>query len=176
MRPSHSFISFILLLFVNLTNAQGLSDTYLQEIKTDIHLPEGAENNVIKLFNSQNTIIAVTVNGVYRYSNETWTGKAGTTIFKTAVPDNKGEIWLATSNFIQNEKGSEKFLLPEWAKNDTILSLFWESQTLHVGTTSGMRSLINDNWQKVSATDGNVFIQLHSIKMATFGWHQTKDF
>jgi len=139
-------------------------NNYYQEIKSDIHLPENAEKNVIKLFQSQNNVIAVTVNAIYRYTDKKWTGKAGTTIFKTAILDNKEEIWLATDKFIQNEKGSEKFYLPKWAKNDTILCMFWEDEILHAGTTSGMLSLINDKWQKVPATNGKRINSIASDK------------
>jgi hypothetical protein len=40
--------------------AQLVSNSFLQEIKTDVLLPKEAENNVIKLFSVQNTQIAVT--------------------------------------------------------------------------------------------------------------------
>jgi hypothetical protein len=166
MTRKHSFIILATLLLVNTIQAQSLSDNYLQEIKSNIQLPEDAETNVIKLFKTQSTITALTINGVYQYSDENWIGKAGTALFKTAGLDKEDNVWLATAKFIQNENGSKKFHLPDWTKNDTILSLFWEDQTLHVGTTNGMLSRTNEKWQKVSATNGK---RINSIALDNNG-------
>ena len=103
------------------TKAQLATDSYYQEIKTDILLPEKASKDVIRLFQWHDKIVAVTPNGVYRFSNGKWYGKPCGTGFVTAALDSNGKVWLASINSIQNEEGSEKLTLPSSAKNDTIL-------------------------------------------------------
>ncbi|NQU54754.1 MAG: transcriptional regulator [Bacteroidetes bacterium] len=129
------------------------SEKYFQEIKTDIQLPEEAGKNVISLFQTRNNIVAVTTYGVYRFSNEKWSGKTCGTGFQTATLDSKENVWLVNRNSIQNEEGSVKLTLPSTAKNDTILCLFWEDETLHVGTSNGMLSY-NGKWQAIPISQG----------------------
>ncbi|HSF56135.1 MAG TPA: hypothetical protein VLA71_20435, partial [Algoriphagus sp.] len=112
---------------------------YLQDVKTEIALPTEAGNNVIKLFSTLQSVVAVTSNGVFRYRNGSWTGQPGDGNWNTATIDKQGKVWLATVNSIQQENSTQKFILPESTKGDSILSLFWEDEkTLHVGTTGGL--------------------------------------
>ena len=148
---------FIIIVFVffNLirTNAQIETDSCYQEIKTDILLPEKAGKNVIRLFQVHDRIVAVTPNGVYRFGNGKWNGKPCGKGFVTSALDSNGKVWLASGNSIQNEKGSVKLTLPSSAKNDTILCLFWEDETLHVGTSNGLFSY-NGKWYTEPTTRG----------------------
>jgi hypothetical protein len=112
---------------------------YLQTIKTDIALPPEAGKNVIKLFSDSQSVIAITPNGVLRYHNGNWSGRPNGSNWQTAALDPQGKVWLASANTIQNEISGEKLILPESAKNDSILCMFWENmKTLHVGTTGGL--------------------------------------
>jgi hypothetical protein len=114
---------------------------YLQDIKTDIQLPDEAGKNVIKLFFSSQNVIAVTSKGVFRYKNGIWSGKSNGLNCLSSTVDKQGNVWLAAANFIQDEAGKQKIELPVTAHNDTILCLFWENdKTLHVGTTKGFLS------------------------------------
>ncbi len=121
-------------------NAQKFSGTYLQEIKTAIQIPPEAGKNVINLFSTNQGVIAVTSNGVYRYDNGSWSGRPNGDGWLTSTTDGKGKVWLASANTIQQENSNEKLALPESAKNDTIMCLFWEDEkTLFIGTNSGLR-------------------------------------
>ncbi len=129
-----------------LMNAQSAKPVFFQDIKTEVQLPPAAEKNVIKLFSTVPEVIAVTPNGIYRYQNGNWSGRPNGSDWRTATIDKKGKIWLAAQNFVQEEGGKQKIELPESAKTDSILCLFWEDEkTLHVGTTAGLLSL-NGKW------------------------------
>jgi len=148
---------FILLSFIVLSiqiKAQENTGKYFQEIRTDISLPYEAGNNVIKLFSVNKIPIAITSNGVYKFSNGKWRSNSFTSKISCATIDSKDVVWLATANAIQNEEGSTKYSLPELSKNDTVLCLFWENEnTLHVGTSNGL-FLFNGNWMEVPAAKG----------------------
>jgi len=125
------------------------SKSYFQEIKTDIQLPDQAEKNVVKLFQVQNNLIAVTSNGVYKNQNGKWSGNTFGSGWRTAALDSKGKIWLASAHDIQKEGAANKIELPDYAQKDTILSLLWENdKTLQVGTTNGMLTYTG-TWQAV---------------------------
>ncbi len=137
-----------------ISNAQSVPKSFLQEIRTDILLPENAGKNVIKLFSVQNKQIAVTSNGVYKINNGKWSGEPMGNGFRTAAIDLNGNIWLATNKTIQNEDGGMQLHLPNSAQNDSILCLFWEDdKTLLVGTTNGLFSN-NGDWKKIEETKG----------------------
>lgn len=132
------FGSFIISPMLKL-KGQTSEDKYLQDIKTEITLPPEAGKNVIKLFLANQSVIAVTTDGVFRYRNGQWSGKPNGTDWRTATIDKQENVWLATTNFIQKENSGEKLTLPESSNNDTILCLFWEDEkTLNVGTTGGL--------------------------------------
>ena len=99
------FAILFLMIAVVFANAQVLEGSYLQEIKTEIQLPENAGNNVIKLFSANQNVIAVTSNGVFRYRNGNWSGQSNGSHWRTAAPDKQGKIWLASTNTIQQEAG-----------------------------------------------------------------------
>ena len=137
-----------------ISGAQSVSNSFLQEIKTDILLPENAGKNVIKLFSIQNTQIAVTENGVYKFSNGKWSGKPIGHGFRTAAIDLYGNIWLANDKTIQNETGTTKISIPNSAQNDTILCMFWEDEnTLQIGTSNCLLTF-NGDWKKIEETKG----------------------
>jgi len=137
---------FLMLLAVNHLNAQVSASSFLQTVKTGIALPPDAGKNVIKLFSANQSVIAVTSNGVFRYRNGRWSGKSNGTNWRTSTIDKQGKVWLATANVIQKENSGEKLTLPESHKNDTILCLFWEDEkTLQMGTTGGLLTW-NGKW------------------------------
>jgi hypothetical protein len=136
-----SFLFLTILISSPFTRASGQTSrgNFLQDWKTEIILPAEAGKNVIKLFSTNQNIIAVTSNGVFRYRNGSWSGKPSSGNWQTATMDKQGKVWLANVYSIQQENLDQKLTLPEPAKNDTILSLFWEDgKTLHVGTTRGL--------------------------------------
>jgi hypothetical protein len=139
------FGSFIISPMLKL-NGQTGEEKYLQDIKTEITLPPEAGKTVIKLFSANQGVIAVTTDGVFRYRNGQWSGKPNGTDWRTATIDKQGNVWLATTNFIQKENTGEKLTLPESSNNDTILCLFWQdAKTLNVGTTGGLL-IWNGQW------------------------------
>ncbi|MDP2334840.1 MAG: hypothetical protein Q8N05_00020 [Bacteroidota bacterium] len=128
--------------------------TYLQKIKTEVLLPGQAEKNIVKLFSSQGSIVAVTSNGVFRNSNGKWTGKASGANWRTATLDSKGSVWLASSQSFQKEDEVTEIDLPESARKDTILCMLWEDEkTLDIGTTSGLLTY-NGAWTAVPPASG----------------------
>ncbi|MBV5315996.1 MAG: hypothetical protein JZU47_22040 [Prolixibacteraceae bacterium] len=130
------------------------SGPYFQEIKTEISLPTQAGKNVIKLFKTQNTLIAVTSNGVFKYNEGKWSGKAFGSDWQTATFDSKGEIWLASAQFIQKNGDAKQINLPDFAQKDTIICLMWENdKTLQVGTTIGLLTY-DGEWKVVSFAKG----------------------
>jgi hypothetical protein len=162
-------------MFLTLTSikAQVASRAYLQEIKKDISLPQVADNNVIRLFQIQGNIIAVTENGIYRKTKVGWTGNPNGFSWKTACVDIKGKVWLATDDFIQNEDGTVKIDLPEYAGGDSILCLFWEDKTLYAGTSSGLLAW-NGSWKSIEAAKGK---RVNAIALENNGdlWVATND-
>jgi hypothetical protein len=146
----------IFLMFLSLYQSfsQSISNNFLQEVKTDILLPKEAGNEVIKLFALQNTKIAITSLGVYKFNNGEWSGEAIGSGFRAAAIDLDGNFWLATVKTIQNEDGLTKISLPKSAQNDTILCMFWEDgKTLHVGTTNGLYSY-SGQWAEIAEAMG----------------------
>jgi len=130
------------------------SGTYFQEIKTEISLPDQAGKNVIKLFKTQNNLIAVTSNGVFKYSEGKWSGNAFGSDWQTATQDSKGEIWLASAQFIQRNADTKQINLPDFAQKDTIICLMWEKdKTLLVGTTKGLLTY-DGEWKVVAFAKG----------------------
>ena len=147
---------------------------YLQEIKTEIGLPQQAGKMVLKLFMDQNEVIAVTPNGVYRYLKGKWSGEPFGTGWRTAAMDSKGKIWLAATHSIQIESQSQQFALPDYAVNDTITSMGWENdKTLLVGTTKGLLTY-EGKWADVPFTKGK---KVNSILKDKTGdlWLATND-
>jgi len=139
------FGSFIISPMLKL-NGQTGEVKFLQDIKTEITLPPEAGKNVIKLFSANQGVIVVTTNGVFRHLNGHWSCKLNGTDWRTAICDKLGNVWLATTNFIQKENSGEKLTLPQSSNKDTILCLFWEDEkTLYVGTTSGLL-IWNGQW------------------------------
>jgi hypothetical protein len=153
MKMNYLLVFSLFFCVVN-SRAQNISDSFLQEVKTEIALPSEAGNNVIKLFLIQNNPIVVTTNGVYKFSNGKWSGEAIGIGFQTATIDSKDKIWLAGEGIIQSTDGKTKISLPKSAQNDTVLSLFWEDEkTLQVGTTKGLLSY-NGKWTEIAETKG----------------------
>ncbi len=149
MRPNF-LIVLLLLIIVSVSLKAQVPGSFLQDVKTEIALPSEAGKNVIKLFSANQSVIAVTSNGVFRYKNGIWGGKSNGSNWVSATVDKQEKIWLAAANFIQDESGKQKIAMPESAGNDTILCLFWENdKTLHVGTTKGFLTW-NGKWTILS--------------------------
>ncbi len=145
-----SFLFFAIFIFSRFCLAQEITGIhikpFLQEVKTDIAMPEGAGRNVLKLFYDDSGVIAVTPTQVYKYSNGNWTGRQNGSDWKTAALDTNGNVWLASHKIIEQEHDGKRLKLPPMAQNDTILCLFWEDRnTLHVGTTGGLFTF-NGSW------------------------------
>jgi ligand-binding sensor domain-containing protein len=142
-----NLLLLVSLLFSLELKAQSVSNTFLQEIKTDVVLPPEAGKTIIKLFKVNDKVVVVTSNGVFRYADGKWSGQSVVNQWITATLDEMGNVWLASTHTIQQEN-KKSLSLPSMAKNDTILCLYWENdKTLHVGTTKGLWTL-TDIWRK----------------------------
>lgn len=157
MNKSYNFISLLIAFTCITINGQQLPslkiENHFQDIKTEIHLPNDADNNIIKLFKVQNNIKAITSNGVYTFKNKKWNGQTSNTNYQSAVLDNQENLWLLTDKFIQNEDASHKIDLPKEVQFNSVLSLFWENNTLHLGTSNGMYDYSNNTWKKAPETN-----------------------
>jgi hypothetical protein len=181
MRSIKIILLFMVICLINSGNIsvaqviQGIKyNSYLQEIKTDIKLPEIAENKVLKLFSLRNCIITVTTNGVFKYLNGNWSGKPFGSGWRTGALDINEEIWLASVRSIQKEGDNKIIELPEYAQKDTILCLMWENdKSLHIGTTNGILTY-DGTWEKISCTKGK---RINSITKDIKGdiWLATTD-
>lgn len=130
-----------------------VSGKYYQEISTKIALPQSAESIIVKLFKEENKVIAIASNGVFRYEKGVWTGKPSGTDWRTAAIDKQGKVWLANQNTIQKEGEDKKLTLPETASQDTIVSLYFENETLWIGTTNRLLSW-NGSWTEIPCSTG----------------------
>ena len=82
-----------LIVILNGITIKGISQTgviyssYLQEIKTDIPLPEIAGNEALKLFGTPDGIEAITTKGVFKLKDGEWSGKPFGSNWRTAARD-----------------------------------------------------------------------------------------
>jgi hypothetical protein len=129
------------------------SGKYYQEISTKIALPQSAESIIVKLFKEENKVIAIASNGVFRYENGIWSGKPSGTDWRTAAIDKQGKVWLANQNTIQKEGEDKTLSLPSTASQDTIVSLYFENETLWIGTTNRLLSW-NGSWSEIPCSTG----------------------
>jgi hypothetical protein len=81
---------------------------FFRTVKTEIALPPEAGKNVIKLFSANQSVIAVTKNGVFRYRNGNWSGKSNGSDWRTATVDKQGKVWLASAKTLFNRKTPKK--------------------------------------------------------------------
>ncbi len=172
-RSGTLIIICLMAFIISTVKAQVATGDYWQEIKTDIPLPQKAGKNIVCLFQIQGNIVAVTKNGIYRKGKGGWTGEPNGTAWKTACVDENGKVWLANDKFIQNEDNSIKINLPEIARADSILCLFWESKTLYAGTSNGLLAW-NENWKSIEAAHGkrvNAIVLENNIDL----WVATND-
>jgi hypothetical protein len=153
----------------------GLSyGTYLQEVKTDIPLPEMAGTVVLKLFKNNDGIEVITSRGVFIIKDEQCSGKPFGSGWLTAAHDFSGKTWLASATIIQQYGDARKINLPAFAINDTITCIFWDSEkTLLAGTTNGLLSY-NESWSSIPFASGK---QINSIIRDDHGdlWVATTD-
>ena len=127
---------------------------YLQEIKTEVKLPNQAETPVINLFKDHNQFVVVTANGVFRNLNGIWSGEPFGAGWRTSAMDSHGKIWLAAIHSIQKEGDYQQIDLPDYALNDTIICMTWEDdKTLHVGTNHNLLTF-SGVWQSHSIAKG----------------------
>lgn len=137
------FICVLMLLTGGVASAQKQHSFY-QELKTDIHLPQAAGKEVLRLYNTNKGPAAVTTQGIFRFENGNWSASMKGKGRKLSVQDTEGHIWLASQKTIQSERGQSI----SYPFSDTIRCLFWENkETLHVGTTGGLYTW-NGKWTK----------------------------
>lgn len=149
-------VMMLIPVFSNLTAQNTTSNTgaYLQEIKKEIVIPGEKEPDIIRLFKSENTIVAVSKEKIFRHNGKNWNTEKLDFQCNTANIDSKGNIWLAGQDFVFSLTEKKKMVLPAEAKNDTLLCLFLENEkTLVAGTTKGLWSW-NGSWVKITETDG----------------------
>ncbi len=128
--------------------------TYLQEIKKEITIPGENEPEIIRLLKSENTIVAIAKDKIFRFDRKNWNTENLNFQCNTSATDTKGNIWLAGLGFVFNLTEKKKIELPVEAKTDTILCLFWENEkTVLAGTDKGLY-IWTGNWAKIAETSG----------------------
>lgn len=169
MKIKHYCLVFSILCTYTYTRAQVLpavkSKPFFQEVKTDITLP-GEEENVLKLFQIRDTILAITPHAIHNYTDGKWSSRPGTAKYHSALLDAAQQLWVLTDESIRNEAASITIALPGRLAADSILSLLWEEQTLYAGTTAGMYSFKDSVWTAVGETQGK---RINSIAIDTNG-------
>ena len=146
----------IIPIFGNLYAQNNNSETsgYLQEIKKEIVIPGEKEPEIIRLLKSENTIIAVSKDKIFRYNGKSWNTEKLDFKCNAATTDSKGNIWLAGQGIVFNLTEKKKIELPAEAKNDTLLCLFLENEkTFFAGTTNGLWSW-KGSCAKIAETNG----------------------
>ena len=127
---------------------------YFQEIKTSVSLPSEAGTKILKMFSYTDEKMVVTTSGICKYNKNKWIFKKIVGNWLTAGINPQGNIWLASAHSIQAENSKKNIVLPESAKNDTILCLFCENdQTIWAGTTNGLLRY-NEHWESVAFSKG----------------------
>jgi hypothetical protein len=171
---------FVLTIILNGITVNGNSQTgvrsgsYLQEIKSEITLPEMAGKEVIKFYKASDGIEVITTRGVFKIKDGKWSGKPSGSGWITAADDRSGAIWLASAKVIQRDGDPSTIELPAFAEKDTITCLFPEDEkNLLAGTTKGLL-IYNGTWSKVSFTTGK---RINSILKDIHGdlWVATGD-
>jgi hypothetical protein len=177
---SQSVIILTLIIFLSGITTVGLSQTginsgsYLQEIKSEVPLPEMAGREVLKLYNTSGGIEVITSNGIFMIKDGKWSGKPFGSGWLTAAHDLSGKTWLASATVIQKDGDTRKIELPASAIKDTIKCIFWEDEnTLLAGTSTGLMSY-NGSWSSVPFTAGK---RINSIIKDDHGdlWVATSD-
>lgn len=115
---------------------------------------------MLKLFEANDEIVAVTPLGIYTYVNGQWHSRLGKTPYLSAFQDGDGELWIVTNENIQHVNGSSIIDLPEQVEGGPVSSLLWEGKVLHIGTSMGMFTLVNGAWSMVMNTKGK---RIHAI-------------
>jgi hypothetical protein len=128
--------------------------SFYQEVKSFVQLPGEADPNIIRLFRSKESVIAVASNGVFRYHHGSWSGRPFGSGWRTAALDAAGRVWLASGQLLRQEETNLQIELPGYARKDTILCLMWENEKLLlVGTTGGLLAY-DGSWSSVPFTRG----------------------
>lgn len=155
-----SIIIIFLFAHINFVWAQEIENHYFQDIKKDINIPVEEFPNVLKLYKTGNTIVAVTSKGVFRYQQEGWSGSNSDMEISLSIIDSKGNIWLAKGNTIFDESRNFQIGLPPFAQYDTIKCLLWENgDKLLVGTNQRLLSY-DDAWREVTPLSGRNIISI----------------
>jgi hypothetical protein len=128
---------------------------YLQEIKNTIVLPTGKSENIIKLIQNGEQIIAVSPGKVFTFQNKIWTVTEIKGDWQSAALDANNDLWLAETGRIFNAGKQTSIDFPYTIKGDTIFCLLWEdAKTLHLGTSRGLWTWTEDKWSVLKGTEG----------------------
>jgi hypothetical protein len=162
------------IIITGIAQTRASSGTYLQEIKTEIALPETAGKEVLKLYKAQDCIEIITARGSFKIKDGKWSGKPFGSGWITAVHDISGKTWLASDRVIQREGDPSAIAMPSFAKKDTVTCILWENEKiLLAGTTNGLLSY-DGTWSEISFTSGK---RINSIIKDNHGdiWVATGD-
>lgn len=146
-----SYLTFIFFLSViGFTNAKRIDQHYFQDIRKEISLPADSDTNVIKLYKTDNTIIALTPSTIYRYQEGRWSTSSLKLKTNISTIDSNGTIWLAGANVISDESGTFRHILSQFSQYDSVQCLFWENdKKLWAGSKDGLR-MYDGEWHDAS--------------------------
>ncbi|WP_185154594.1 ligand-binding sensor domain-containing protein [Flavilitoribacter nigricans] len=128
------------------------SDSFLQEVQTEIKLPEAKAAEVLKLFQVGDTILAVSPNAIYRYAAGEWSVQTSDRPSLSAQLDAGGQLWLLTDDALQNEAATVFIKLPDPISGAMVRSLLWDQDTSYAGTTVGLYTFRDEGWSFVTET------------------------
>ena len=162
MKPIQiSTLVFIVLListsvFAKKSKVEGQeTGVYLQEVKNTISLPGEKAENIVRLLQTANQVIAVSPGKVFTFENNKWKAEKIQGNWQTAGFDTNNKLWLAENGNIYNTESKTNIDFPQTIKGDSIFCLLWENkETLHLGTNRGLWTRTGNTWSVLEGTEG----------------------
>ena len=149
---------FLPIMAISLYNSgllQAQSDeTFLQDVRTDIELPDTGDQEILQLLQVDDEILAISRESIFKYRDGNWTVRKSNDHILHVILDGDDQLWLLTDGGIEDENTSVSIPLPEGVAGDSILSLLWEEDKLHAGTNHGLYTYTKESWMLVPQTKG----------------------
>lgn len=155
LRKLRYFLSIITVTLSSSVLIQAQSgETFLQDVRTDIVLPENGDKQILQLLQVGDDILAISHGSIFKYSKESWSAQVYNKRILQTILDGDDRLWILSEGAIEDENASVSLPLPTGLLGDSILSLLWEGDKLHTGTTRGMYTYDGESWILAPQTQG----------------------
>ena len=136
------------------------TNLYKQELKKDIQLPTDQPQNIVKLIQQGNKIVAIAKDNLFYFNQNKWIQTPFKGNWQTAGLDPTGKLWIVSPEYLVNIDGTTRLNLAFITPADTIFSILWENtKTLHLGTSKGLWTWTG-SWNLLKATEGKSVRQI----------------